>query len=146
VSSSNSTTIHLPDLVIPSRKNARVRTVSDAQNVSINVVESSDIDEAEKGFRRTMKKGKDLPEISGDQIVGSTTLGKDSAALTITLPATQLSEVLYCYCNRISFGKMIACDNDSCEYEWFHLGCVGLMEIPKGKWYCEYCRVDDEFL
>ena len=109
MSPSNGTSIHLPDLVIPSRiRNTRVRTVSDAQNVSINVVDaSSDIDEAEKGARRMTKKGgKDLREISGDQSVGSAILGKDSAALTITLPATQLSEDLYCYCNRISFGKV----------------------------------------
>ena len=85
-----------------------MRTISDAQNVSINgVVASSDIDEAEKGSRRMTKKGgKDLREMSGDQSVGSVILGKDSAALTITLPATQLSEELYCYCNRISFGKV----------------------------------------
>lgn len=105
MSSSNSTSIHLPDLVIPSRnRNPRVRNVSDIQNVSINVVdESSDIDDAEKGSRRTTKKErKDFREISGDQSV----LGKDSAALTITLPASQLSEALYCYCNRISFGKV----------------------------------------
>ena len=64
-------------------------------------------DEAEKGSRRTTKKGvKDLRELSGGQGVGSAILGKDSAALTITLPATQLSEDLYCYCNRISFGKV----------------------------------------
>lgn len=109
MSSSNSASIHLPDLVIPSRnRNARVRTVSDTQNVSINVVdESSDINEAEKGSRRTTKNGgKDIREISGDQSVGSAILGKDSTALTITLPATQLSEELYCYCNRVSFGKV----------------------------------------
>jgi hypothetical protein len=109
VSSSNSTSIHLPDLVIPSRnRNARLRTVSDAQNVSTNVVDaSSDIDEAEKGSRRMTKKGgKDLREIAGDQSLGSAILGKDSAALTITLPATQQSEDVYCYCNRISFGKV----------------------------------------
>jgi hypothetical protein len=109
MSSSNSTSIHLPDLVIPTRnRNARLRTVSDAQNVSTNVVDaSSDIDEAEKGSRRMTKKGgKDLRDIAGDQGVGSAILGKDSAALTITLPATQLSEALYCYCNRISFGKV----------------------------------------
>ena len=84
-----------------------MRTVSDAQNISINVVDaSSDIDEAEKGLRRMTKKGgKDHREISGE-CVGSAILGKDSAALTITLPATQLSEELYCYCNRISFGKV----------------------------------------
>lgn len=107
MSSSNSTSIHLPDLVIPSR-DARVRTVSDAQHISTNVIDaSSDVDESEKGSRRMTKKGgKDHREISGDQSVGSAILGKDSAALTITLPATQLSEELYCYCNRISFGKV----------------------------------------
>lgn len=105
VSSSNGTSFHLPDLVIPSRnRNARVRTVSDAQNVSINVIDVSYFDEAEKGSRRTTKMGgKDHRE---DQSVGSAILGKDSAALTITLPATQLSEQLYCYCNRVSFGKV----------------------------------------
>ena len=104
MSSSNGTSIHLPDLVIPSRnRNARVRTVSDAQNVSINVVDAtSDLDEADKGSRRITKKGgKDHREISGDW--GG---GKDSAVLTITLPATQLNKELYCYCNRISFGKV----------------------------------------
>jgi len=147
MSSSNGTSLHLPDLVIPSRnRNARVRTVSDTQHVLIDLVGiSSDIGEADKESQRMTKKGgKDYHEISGDQSGGSANLRKDSAALTITLPATQLSEELYCYCNRVSFGKMIACDNDSCEHEWFHLGCVGLMEIPKGKWFCEYCRVNDD--
>ncbi|KAJ3560930.1 hypothetical protein NP233_g10515 [Leucocoprinus birnbaumii] len=30
-------------------------------------------------------------------------------------------EVTWCYCNRISFGKMIGCDDPDCKYEWFHL-------------------------
>ena len=31
----------------------------------------------------------------------------------------------------------------NCKYEWFHLGCVGLSEIPARttKWYCPECRV-----
>ncbi|KAI6783869.1 Inhibitor of growth protein-like protein [Emericellopsis cladophorae] len=53
-------------------------------------------------------------------------------------------EPRYCLCNRVSFGEMIQCDNDSCRYEWFHLECVGLTEedIPKRttKWYCPDCR------
>lgn len=82
--------------------------VLDVQNLSINVIgESSDIDDAGKESRRTTKKGRnDFREISGDQSVETAILGKDSAALTITLPASQLSEELYCYCNRISFGKV----------------------------------------
>ena len=108
MSSSNGSSIHLPDLVIPSRnRNARVRTVSDAENVSIKVVDaSSDIDEADMGSQRMTKKGgKDHGEISGD-LGGSANLGKDPAALTITLPATQRNKELYCYCSRISFGKV----------------------------------------
>jgi hypothetical protein len=26
-----------------------------------------------------------------------------------------------------------------CKIEWFHFGCVGLKEHPKGKWYCSTC-------
>lgn len=109
MSSSNGTSLHLPDLVIPTRnRNARVRTVSDTQHAPIDLVGiSSDIGEADKGSQRMTKKGgKDHHEISGDQSGGSANLRKDSAALTITLPATQLSEELYCYCNRVSFGKV----------------------------------------
>jgi hypothetical protein len=33
---------------------------------------------------------------------------------------------------------MIACDNDDCPREWFHLGCVNLDKPPTGrtKWFC----------
>lgn len=39
-----------------------------------------------------------------------------------------------------SAGEMIACDNPQCEMQWFHLGCVGLSEAPKGAWYCDQCK------
>jgi hypothetical protein len=41
-------------------------------------------------------------------------------------------EDLYCYCNQVSYGEMVACDGDGCEREWFHLECVGLKVAPKG--------------
>ncbi|GAA94676.1 uncharacterized protein L969DRAFT_49206 [Mixia osmundae IAM 14324] len=48
----------------------------------------------------------------------------------------------YCFCHRTSFGDMVACDNDDCEYEWFHWSCVGLKQAPdpSKKWYCPACR------
>ncbi|KAF2162914.1 hypothetical protein M409DRAFT_68870 [Zasmidium cellare ATCC 36951] len=51
-------------------------------------------------------------------------------------------EPKYCYCNRGSYGEMVACDNDSCPREWFHLGCTELREAPseEEKWYCRECR------
>ncbi|KAF2690234.1 hypothetical protein K458DRAFT_413057 [Lentithecium fluviatile CBS 122367] len=47
-------------------------------------------------------------------------------------------EPRYCYCNQVSYGNMIACDNDTCAREWFHLPCVNLDRAPSGrkKWFC----------
>ncbi|KAL2139392.1 hypothetical protein VTI28DRAFT_5263 [Corynascus sepedonium] len=45
----------------------------------------------------------------------------------------------YCSCQNVSFGNMVACDNDQCPYEWFHWGCVGLKSEPNGTWYCPEC-------
>ncbi|KAF1944832.1 hypothetical protein EJ02DRAFT_79630 [Clathrospora elynae] len=52
-------------------------------------------------------------------------------------------EPRYCYCNQVSYGNMIACDNDDCRREWFHLPCVNLEKPPTGraKWFCcDDCR------
>ncbi|KAJ5567462.1 Zinc finger PHD-finger [Penicillium sp. DV-2018c] len=51
-------------------------------------------------------------------------------------------EPRYCYCNEISFGEMVACDNDACPREWFHLSCVGLTKPPgkNVKWFCNECK------
>ena len=49
------------------------------------------------------------------------------------------SEPRYCYCDRFSYGDIVACDNDDCPREWFHIGCVGLDQPPKGTWYCQFC-------
>ncbi|KAL4065425.1 hypothetical protein J3A83DRAFT_4375959 [Scleroderma citrinum] len=59
-----------------------------------------------------------------------------------------LNEERYCYCNEVSYGtltppthKMIACDNENCKLEWFHLVCTELSDLPskKSKWYCRDC-------
>lgn len=48
---------------------------------------------------------------------------------------------LYCFCQRVSFGEMIGCDNDDCKFEWFHWSCVGITSPPKDDkvWYCPDC-------
>ncbi|KAJ7462786.1 hypothetical protein B0H11DRAFT_2054324 [Mycena galericulata] len=48
-------------------------------------------------------------------------------------------ENLYCFCQKQSYGDMIACDNDDCPYEWFHLSCVQLSQPTTEKWYCREC-------
>lgn len=71
-------------------------------------------------------------------------------------------EPRYCYCGDVSYGDMVACEDENvssslcwlsnlyvhllrvyqCEREWFHFGCVGLMEPPgrRVKWFCPDCR------
>jgi hypothetical protein len=50
------------------------------------------------------------------------------------------NEPTYCICHQVSYGEMIACDNPDCPIEWFHIGCMGLNSIPKGKWFCPKCQ------
>ena len=52
-------------------------------------------------------------------------------------------EPTYCTCQQVSFGEMIACDNDACPIEWFHQSCVGFKSYEKlstSLWYCPLCR------
>lgn len=77
------------------------------------------------------------------QFEGSGLLGSQGLEYEFINP----NEPKYCICNRISFGEMIACDNDYCPTEWFHFPCVGIAEHPAGKWYCPDCiisRREDE--
>ncbi|KAH6816136.1 RING/FYVE/PHD zinc finger superfamily protein [Perilla frutescens var. frutescens] len=61
-----------------------------------------------------------------------------NTSMELDLPVDP-NEPTYCFCNQVSYGEMVACDNPDCKIEWFHYGCVGLKEQPKGKWYCSEC-------
>lgn len=52
----------------------------------------------------------------------------------------ELGEPLYCYCNQVAYGEMVGCDGANCELEWFHLPCINLDHLPRGKWYCDDCK------
>lgn len=52
----------------------------------------------------------------------------------------EFGEPLYCYCNQVAYGEMVGCDGANCELEWFHLPCIHLDHLPKGKWYCDDCK------
>lgn len=56
-------------------------------------------------------------------------------------PAAALQEEHWCVCGGPSEGYMIACENDKCPIEWFHIGCVGLKKKDMNKsWYCSLCQ------
>ncbi|ROT42476.1 hypothetical protein SODALDRAFT_16551 [Sodiomyces alkalinus F11] len=63
---------------------------------------------------------------TGDEATTGSVQGDDEEA------EIDADEPLYCYCNSVSYGEMVACDADDCEREWFHLECVGLKVAPKG--------------
>lgn len=64
--------------------------------------------------------------------------GATPSGMDLDLPVDP-NEPTYCFCNQVSYGEMVACDNPNCKIEWFHYGCVGLKEQPKGKWFCADC-------
>lgn len=45
----------------------------------------------------------------------------------------------YCYCQKVSYGDMVACDNANCKGQWFHWDCAGLTSEPLGEWLCRDC-------
>ncbi len=45
----------------------------------------------------------------------------------------------YCICHNVSYGDMVACDNENCPYQWFHWGCIGITREPVGDWLCPHC-------
>ncbi|WWC62755.1 uncharacterized protein I303_105352 [Kwoniella dejecticola CBS 10117] len=52
---------------------------------------------------------------------------------------TEADDTLYCICQQKSYGEMIGCDNDTCQYEWFHVKCVSISGQLPETWYCPDC-------
>jgi hypothetical protein len=113
--------------------------------------------------KRSHKKGAGVAA----QLIAQQNMEVDDAASTVQDEDEDeeigADEPLYCYCNGVSYGEMVACDADDCEKEWFHLECVGLKVAPRGngkssspasfisrsvandirvsaKWYCNDCK------
>jgi len=59
--------------------------------------------------------------------------------------AKRAQQKLYCFCQKTDDKRqaMIACDNPSCKFEWFHFQCVGLQEEEDlvGQWFCPSCTL-----
>lgn len=73
-------------------------------------------------------------EATADTDVVMSNVGGDTADVAT------VDDTLYCSCQRVSHGDMIACEGKNCPYEWYHFECVGLKEAPEGMWFCPTCR------
>jgi hypothetical protein len=90
------------------------------------------VDEEIRIIEKNMKlNGYEIPAIDPEE----TQLGKRSRS-----GEAVASEPVYCTCRSIAHGDMISCDNEKCNIEWFHFGCVGLTKMPKGDWFCKTCK------
>lgn len=93
-----------------------------------------------------------LPELLGKWYTRPNIKSSESVHCTLSgeVPSTSTGDVqcasgsniqqLYCYCRGPEEGSMIGCDNPDCKIEWFHVSCLKLISIPKGKWYCPNCQ------
>ncbi|KAL3887486.1 hypothetical protein ACJMK2_027506 [Sinanodonta woodiana] len=41
-------------------------------------------------------------------------------------------EEQWCSCRKPEYGRLIACDDRSCLYQWFQFECIGLRRPPQG--------------
>ncbi|OAX76970.1 hypothetical protein ACJ72_08736, partial [Emergomyces africanus] len=78
--------------------------------------------------KRSHKKGAGLVAAAQHLIAEAATEDEDSSRQGDD--EEDEGEPRYCYCNQVSFGEMVACDNETCPREWFHLSCVGLSRAP----------------
>ena len=85
----------------------------------------------------TATVGTPIPSVrTGQKRKAATAFRRDSS---VDEAAADEDTQVYCFCQQVSFGEMVACDNENCEREWFHLPCVGLTSPPQGKWFCDEC-------
>ncbi|KAL3884912.1 hypothetical protein ACJMK2_025011 [Sinanodonta woodiana] len=70
----------------------------------------------------------------------STTLPSQAESGTISQSS---EEELWCSCRKPEYGRMIACDDRSCQYQWFYFECIGLKRPPQRLWYCLECRLNN---
>lgn len=59
----------------------------------------------------------------------------------LKIKSVNKTEPTYCACKGAYYGEMIACDNKTCAIEWYHFPCVGIIDAPKGDWYCPKCAL-----
>ncbi|KAI9305466.1 hypothetical protein BJ944DRAFT_200982 [Cunninghamella echinulata] len=124
-------------LMGPSR-NGRGSSTSGKSNKKKFVAGHSNLKTSEAGRGRKKRK-RDTENEQGDYLSTEDAVQHAQAAISLSDLPIDPNEPVYCYCQQVSYGEMVACDNDECDIEWFHIECVGLRSPPKGKWYCKNC-------
>ncbi|SCV03631.1 LAMI_0H09714g1_1 [Lachancea mirantina] len=99
--------------------------------------------EARQAAVEVRTKSSKNPKRAAENLVVHEPVATNPLKIKINLRLRRQEESVYCFCRDVSYGPMIACDNDNCPTEWFHYECVGITKPPKGneKWFCsDKCR------
>ena len=88
-----------------------------------------------------------LPEVLGkwySRLLGYANTSKNSSGDIAELSQSTYSEQtaqrdVWCFCRCEESGEMIVCDNVQCKIGWFHIDCLRIEKIPRGKWFCPEC-------
>ncbi|KAI8343104.1 hypothetical protein BC941DRAFT_410430 [Chlamydoabsidia padenii] len=130
-------------LIGPSRMGRSTQTTTKQQQQVNKSTIKSTTPKSIKGRKSGRKRKHDSDqEQQGDYLSTEDALQHAQTAINLSDMPIDPNEPVYCYCRMVSYGDMVACDNDECEIEWFHLECVGLQTPPKGKWYCKNCAAE----
>lgn len=79
---------------------------------------------------------------SNGRVAVKTEKGEEEPPMIIDEKASDPNEPKYCYCKQVSYGDMVACDNEDCPIQWFHFKCVSITEAPPDgvQWLCRDCK------
>jgi len=151
--------ILLPDLVVPrwvrhprAEQSPVPLLLHEDDSGAVVVDEPDDIEPLKEDQQsKKSKKGKKGPfkkeESTSERSEVPPNKKKPRATIRLTIPVpplhSQEDSDIWCYCQKPSgSGVMVACDNENCPYEWFHLDCTDLTKAPeeKDKWFCRECE------
>jgi len=113
-----------------SASNKKRKTAKDSGSPPLLSARGHGEKEREKSKRSKKENAKNNKEKVADKI--------DEEVEATDMPIDP-NEPVYCYCQQVSWGEMVACDNNECQIEWFHYSCAGLKSPPRGKWFCKDC-------
>ena len=129
----------------PSKKAPAARVGAAASHQRVNALAASSTAANKKGGGASRKRGIKKSSTPASNDVDSAGEDEDAEMEDVEEEVEEEEDDggddrKYCICQSVSFGNMVACDNDACPNEWFHWSCVGVKEEPKGKWFCPDCR------
>lgn len=90
-----------------------------------------------KELATTFLKHAILPELVGKWFTRAVATESSTHEINSTV---EKQNNVWCYCKKdLADATLIGCDNDACTISWFHITCMKLGTVPKGKWYCPTC-------